>query len=133
MSGLLAREGVPSLPQEFISELRWTSEYERCLRRFGVDPCKQHRGAIDVLVIGSDEVFNCTGGTKCRFFCQLLGVGGNCESVISRVFGHTTLSDLESCHVADDVIASNASTCHFNLGTPKLQARILEALGIDSG
>lgn len=82
-------------------------EYERCLGLLGVDPCKRNIGEhVDVLVIGSDEVFNCTqAGPNVGFCRQLLGWGNNCESVISYAgsFGHTTLSDLEKYHVADDV------------------------------
>lgn len=109
-------------------------EYERCLGLLGVDPCKRNIGEhVDVLVIGSDEVFNCTqAGPNVGFCRQLLGWGNNCESVISYAgsFGHTTLSDLEKYHVADDV--RNCFRCFDAISVRDANSRaILEALGID--
>lgn len=82
-------------------------EYERCLALLGVDPGKRNIGEyVDTLVVGSDEVFNCTqAGPNVGFCRQLLGQGNNCNAVISYAgsFGHTTLSDLKKFHVIDDV------------------------------
>lgn len=82
-------------------------EYERCLGLLGVDPCRRNIGErVDTLIIGSDEVFNCTqAGPNVGFCRQLLGQGNNCSAVISYAgsFGHTTLSDLERFQVSADV------------------------------
>lgn len=110
------------------------AEYERCLGLLGVDPCRRNIGEhVDVLVIGSDEVFNCTQvGPNVGFCRQLLGQGNNCDAVISYAgsFGHTTLADLEKYHVADDV--RNCFSCFDAVSVRDENSRaILEALGID--
>lgn len=109
-------------------------EYERCLGLLGVDPCRRNVGEhVDVLVIGSDEVFNCTQvGPNVGFCRQLLGQGNNCDSVISYAgsFGHTTLADLEKCHVVNDV--RNCFRCFDAISVRDENSRvILESLGIE--
>lgn len=82
-------------------------EYERCLGLLNVDPCKRNIGEhVDALIVGSDEVFNCTqAGPNVGFCRQLLGKGNNCDTAISYAgsFGHTTLSDLRKYNVIDEV------------------------------
>ena len=109
-------------------------EYERCLGLLGVDPCKRNIGEhVDVLVIGSDEVFNCMqAGPNVGFCRQLLGQGNNCDVEISYAgsFGYTTLADLEKRHVADDV--KNCFRCFDAISVRDANSRaILEALGIN--
>lgn len=88
-------------------------EYERCLELLGVDPRKRNIGErVDTLVIGSDEVFNCTqAGPNVGFCRQLLGSGNNCDRLISYAgsFGHTTSADLERYGIAGEVASCFAS------------------------
>lgn len=61
---------------------------------------------LDVLVIGSDEVFNCTQpGSKVGFSRQLFGKNNNAKKVISYAasFGSTTYEKLEQYHIAEEV------------------------------
>lgn len=110
-------------------------KYERCLGLLGVDPCRRNIGErVDMLVIGSDEVFNCTQiGPNVGFCRQLLGKGNNCDSVISYAgsFGHTTIADLKKYDIANDV-----KSCfrHFDAISVRddNSRSILEELGFDS-
>lgn len=108
-------------------------EYEHCLELLGVNPCKRNIGDyVDTLVIGSDEVFNCTqAGPNVGFCRQLLGEGNNCRSVISYAgsFGHTTLSDLAKFGVSADV--RECFGCFDAISVRDENSRAtLEALGI---
>ncbi|MCD8335809.1 MAG: polysaccharide pyruvyl transferase family protein [Lachnospiraceae bacterium] len=61
---------------------------------------------IDVLVIGSDEVFNCVQDNTNVGFCpELFGQGAKAKKVISYAasFGNTTIDKLEKYDVADQV------------------------------
>lgn len=82
-------------------------KYDSCLPLLGVDPFHRNIGEyVDVLVVGSDEVFNCTQvGPNVGFCEQLLGKGGNCGRTISYAgsFGHTTIADLRKLGLEDRV------------------------------
>ena len=99
----------------------------------GVDPSKRNIGEyVDTLVVGSDEVFNCTqAGPNVGFCRQLLGQGNNCNAVISYAgsFGHTTFSDLKKFHVIDDVRECFKCFDAVSVRDENSYA-ILEALGI---
>lgn len=61
---------------------------------------------LDVLVIGSDEVFNCTqSGNKVGFSRQLFGKNNKAKKVISYAasFGSTTYEKLEQYHIMEEV------------------------------
>lgn len=107
-------------------------EYERCLELLGVDPCKRNIGErVDTLVIGSDEVFNCTQvGPNVGFCRQLLGAGNNCERLISYAgsFGHTTFADLERYDIAEDVASCFGSFDAISVRDANSKY-ILESLG----
>ena len=59
----------------------------------------------DIVVIGSDEVFNCAQKTWFGFSPQLYGEGLNADKVISYAasFGATTIEKLQLLGVKDDV------------------------------
>ncbi|MBI9015957.1 MAG: polysaccharide pyruvyl transferase family protein [Phycisphaerae bacterium] len=64
----------------------------------GIDPSKyEYEKEFDVVIIGSDEVFNCTQANSLNRTMQLFGEGINAKKVISYAasFGYTTVSDLE--------------------------------------
>jgi len=79
--------------ERFLPELNVKKEYNICPK-------------LDVLVIGSDEVFNCTQpGNKVGFSRQLFGKNNNAKKVISYAasFGSTTYEKLEQYHIAEEV------------------------------
>lgn len=65
-----------------------------------------YNSELDVLVIGSDEVFNCVqNNTNVGFSPELFGVGNNAKKVITYAasFGNTTIGKLEKYGVKDKV------------------------------
>ena len=79
--------------EQFLPELDVKKEYNICPE-------------LDVLVIGSDEVFNCTQpGNKVGFSRQLFGKNNKAKKVISYAasFGSTTYEKLEKYHIAEEV------------------------------
>lgn len=111
------------------------AEYERCLELLGVDPCKRNIGEpVDTLVIGSDEVFNCTQiGPNVGFCRQLLGAGNNCGKLISYAgsFGHTTMDDLNRCGIVEDV--ASCFRCFDAISVRDANSKeILESLGFEN-
>jgi hypothetical protein len=64
---------------------------------------------LDVLIIGSDEVFNCVqNNTNVGFSPELFGVGNNAKKVITYAasFGNTTIEKLEKYGVKEKVASS---------------------------
>ena len=79
--------------EQFLPELDMKKEYNICPE-------------LDVLVIGSDEVFNCTQpGNKVGFSRQLFGKNNKAKKLISYAasFGSTTYEKLEKYHIAEEV------------------------------
>ena len=81
-------------------------------RNFGKKYCKElglniernYSSALDVLLIGSDEVFNCVQNNEnVGFSLDLFGVGNQAKKLISYAasFGNTTLADLKKYQVED--------------------------------
>lgn len=70
----------------------------------GVKPGENH-AHYDVVVIGSDEVFNCAQQTWFGFSPQLFGKGLNADKVITYAasFGATTLDKLQEMGIKDEV------------------------------
>lgn len=65
-----------------------------------------YQTACDVLVIGSDEVFNCTqSNSLVGFSPELFGEDNNAKRVISygASFGSTTIEKLEKCNKVEEV------------------------------
>ncbi|MCR4903059.1 MAG: polysaccharide pyruvyl transferase family protein [Butyrivibrio sp.] len=72
----------------------------------GIDDKKNYSPELDVLVIGSDEVFNCVqNNTNVGFSPELFGQNNNAKKLISYAasFGNTTIDKLEKCNVKDTV------------------------------
>lgn len=82
---------------------RFSKEF---LPELGVKP-GENRNHYDVVVIGSDEVFNCAQVTWFGFSRQLFGEGLNADKVISYAgsFGATTIEKLQELGIKD-VVAS---------------------------
>jgi len=65
-----------------------------------------YNAELDVLVIGSDEVFNCVqSNTNVGFSPELFGEGNNAKKVITYAasFGNTTVEKLNKYKIADKV------------------------------
>ncbi len=72
----------------------------------GITSEMNYRPAVDILVIGSDEVFNCVQNNTNVGYCpELFGVNSNAKKVISYAasFGNTTAEKLEQYHVSEEV------------------------------
>lgn len=72
----------------------------------GIDDRMNYRPELDVLVIGSDEVFNCVqNNTNVGFTPELFGEGNKAKKLVSYAasFGNTTLEKLEKYNVKDRI------------------------------
>lgn len=72
----------------------------------GIDDTYNYSPKVDVLVIGSDEVFNCVqNNTNVGFSPELFGQGRNAEKLISYAasFGNTTREKLQEFEIEDQV------------------------------
>ncbi len=72
----------------------------------GITSEMNYRPAVDILVIGSDEVFNCVQNNTNVGYCpELFGVNSNAKKVISYAasFGNTTAEKLNQYHVSEEV------------------------------
>ena len=71
-----------------------------------IDESLHYAPDVDIMVIGSDEVFNCIqSNSNVGFTPELFGVGQTADRVISYAasFGNTTLEKLEQFEVRDKV------------------------------
>ena len=82
-------------------QTRFSKEF---LPYLGVKP-GENRTHYDIVVIGSDEVFNCAQQTWFGFSPQLFGKGINADKVITYAasFGATTLDKLQEMGIKDEV------------------------------
>ena len=72
----------------------------------GIDDERNYAPEVDVLVIGSDEVFNCVqNNTNVGFSPELFGQGNRAKRLISFAasFGNTTIEKLKQYGVKDQV------------------------------
>ena len=72
----------------------------------GITEEKNYNPELDVLIIGSDEVFNCVqNNTNVGFSPELFGHGNKAKKLISYAasFGNTTIEKLEQYGVKDQV------------------------------
>jgi hypothetical protein len=84
----------------------WTRYRYEYLPVLGVGYRRRYNTKVDIAVIGSDEVFNCTQkGPSIGFSPMLFGQDINCKKVISYAasFGHTSLASLKSYGIEDKV------------------------------
>lgn len=72
---------------------------------------------FDTVVIGSDEVFNCTQSAPWGFSKNLLGEGLNSSNVITYAAscGHSTISKVEDMSLAEDVEKAFVNIKHFSV------------------
>lgn len=75
------------------------------LKTLGIAKEKQYQTEVEILIIGSDEVFNCTQGANVGFSKELFGADNCAEKVVSYAasFGNTTLEKLEKYDIKETV------------------------------
>ncbi len=86
---------------EFISVFE-----NKYLKELGIDKNYNYLPNVDVLIIGSDEVFNCTQPeNNIGFSKQLFGYDNNAKKLISYAasFGYTTIDKLKEFHIENEV------------------------------
>ena len=98
---LLGWDFVKRFNAIYTFQKRFSREF---LPELGVKPGK-NENHYDVVVIGSDEVFNCAQKTWFGFSKQLFGEGLNADKVITYAasFGATTVAKLETLGIKDIV------------------------------
>lgn len=72
----------------------------------GINDEYHYNTPVDALVIGSDEVFNCTQiNPEVGFSPELFGYSANAEKVLSYAasFGNTTYKKLQDCNKVDEL------------------------------
>lgn len=72
----------------------------------GLSKENNYRAKVDTLVIGSDEVFNCTQNNKnVGYSKELFGYNNNAKKVISYAasFGSTTIEKIEEYHIKKEL------------------------------
>lgn len=86
------------LPEEFKQIVAEREEYKKIIAKYlGVTDYTRYRTPVDVLVIGSDEVFNCTQiNPEVGFSPEIFGANNRAKKVISYAasFGNTTYQKL---------------------------------------
>lgn len=103
--GMKSRSGRAARKRERNQDFqRW---FEReCLPTLGVTKRPNYRPKLDVLVIGSDEVFNCMqSNPQVGYSKELFGEGNRAGKVISYAasFGFTTLEQLQNKRVDQEI------------------------------
>ena len=79
---------------------------EKFLPILGIEDQRNYNPELDTLVIGSDEVFNCTqAGSLVGYSLQLFGKDHRARKLVSYAasFGSTTLEKLEQYQVVDEI------------------------------
>lgn len=98
--------------KEKIKFIKYKKNYARNYYPYlGIDDEMNYSPELDVLVIGSDEVFNCVqNNTNVGFSPELFGVGNKAKKVITYAasFGNTTVEKLKKYGV-DKKVASYLS------------------------
>jgi hypothetical protein len=97
-------------PVSFLDKLRYIrykkNYAKKCYPYLGIDNTMNYTPQLDVLIIGSDEVFNCVqNNTNVGFSPELFGAGNHADKLISYAasFGNTTIEKLEQYGVKEDV------------------------------
>lgn len=81
-------------------------KYNKSLRLLGMSEKRLYRKKADVLVIGSDEVFNCTQpGTNVGYSLELFGKNNRAKKLVSYAasFGNTTIQKLRDYSIDKEI------------------------------
>ncbi len=106
-----ALKGMPILRQ--LMKKRWirknkyrTLAFDDCYNLLNMNQARHYRTKADVLIIGSDEVFNCLqSNPDVGYSLELFGKNNRAGKLISYAasFGHTTMEGLEQYGVKDEI------------------------------
>ena len=95
------------LPMQMRNIVNFRKEYsETIVKHLGVNKKFKYHTPVDALVIGSDEVFNCTQiNPEVGFSPELFGAHANTKKIISYAgsFGNTTVSKLKDFGKMDEL------------------------------
>lgn len=95
------------LPREYKEILLERDNYcDLILKYLNIPVSMQYHVPVDAIVIGSDEVFNCTQiNPEVGFSPELFGANQQAKKVLSYAasFGNTTYQKLQDCNKADEV------------------------------
>ncbi len=90
-----------------LSFIRYKQSFsKKCMPLLGVTDEKNYNPALDCLVIGSDEVFNCIQkNSNVGYSLELFGKDNNAKRLLTYAasFGNTTLEKLQKYKKADEV------------------------------
>ena len=96
-----------ALPGEMKNIAAKRDQYKHeTLPLLGINDEYHYNTRVDALVIGSDEVFNCTQiNPEVGFSPELFGYRANAKKVLSYAasFGNTTYKKLQDCHKEDEL------------------------------
>ncbi len=99
--------GVKASLSEKIKFINYKRRYaNKYLKYLGIDEGLHYAPNADLMVVGSDEVFNCVqDNPNVGFTPELFGVGHTASTLISYAasFGNTTIAKLEEYNVKDKV------------------------------
>lgn len=99
-------KGAGTLSQKF-QFLKYKKNYaKKYYPKLGINENYNYNPRLDVLVIGSDEVFNCVqDNANVGFSPELFGADNNADRVITYAasFGNTTLKKLEDYNIKEKV------------------------------
>lgn len=86
---------------------KFLKDYENIyLKKLGITKKRKYHSNVDVLIIGSDEVFNCLQeNPEVGYSLELFGHHNQAKKLISYAasFGNTTLSRLQECDVEKEI------------------------------
>jgi len=94
---------------------------------------EREHSSYDLVVIGSDEVFNFAQPTPWGFTDQLYGNVKQADSVISYAgsFGHTTISDIEKYGVKSEISKAMGSMKAISVRDKNSASIVEELLGVE--
>lgn len=124
--------------EKMTSDAKAYYKYENIFRKeilplMGVGEKRNLKPEIDILVIGSDEVFNCLQtNPDVGYSKELFGYGTNADRVISYAasFGNTTFDNLVKYGIVDEITGFLKGFYHISVRDNNSE-RIIRTIGID--
>ena len=95
------------LPKEYKTIVQERNEYKHLIAKYlGVTDKRNYSAPVDILIIGSDEVFNCTQiNPDVGFSPELFGANNKAKKLLSYAasFGNTTYSKLSDLNKIEEL------------------------------
>lgn len=98
------RYGIQMAKKIGQKNVEYFASFRPVWKQYGFHPLTEVKN-FDIVVVGSDEVFNCCQRSLYGFSSALYGDIPNAKYVISYAgsFGHTTLSQLQTCNIDKEI------------------------------